>query len=198
MMQELTKPSELVVEGDIKQLGKRIVEGLLFSSSEPVSLRKFKDILHSLHPFTMQDIKELIELLKEEYEEQRRAFQVEEIAQGYLLRTRAEYNAYIQQLIKQSRPERLSHAALEVLAIIAYKQPITRPQIDQIRGVDSSGIIHTLIDRQLIEPAGKLEVPGRPTLYTVTHRFLSHFGLKNCSDLPGLNPKSTTLFENEP
>ena len=184
MTQETTETPEQVVEHENKELAKRIIEGLLFSASEPVSLRKLKEILSTLHPFSHSDVKELIHLLKEEYVEQNRAFQIEEIAKGYVLRTCEEYNHYIQLLLKHSRPDRLSHAALEVLAIISYKQPITRPQIDQIRGVDSSGIIHTLLDRQLIEPCGKLEVPGRPTLYSVTLHFLQHFGLKDRSDLP--------------
>lgn len=184
MTQETMETPEQVVENETKELAKRIIEGLLFSSSEPVSLRKLKDILNTLHPFSAADVKELINQLKEDYADQNRAFQIEEIAKGYLLRTCEEYTPYIQLLLKHSRPDRLSHAALEVLAIIAYKQPITRPQIDAVRGVDSSGIVHTLLDRQLIEPCGKLEVPGRPTLYSVTTHFLQHFGLKDRKDLP--------------
>lgn len=184
MTQETMETPEQVVENETKELAKRIIEGLLFSSSEPVSLRKLKEILTTLHPFSSAEVKELIDQLTEEYAEQNRAFQIEEIAKGYLLRTCEEYTPYIQLLLKHSRPDRLSHAALEVLAIIAYKQPITRPQIDAIRGVDSSGIVHTLLDRQLIEPSGKLEVPGRPTLYSVTNHFLQHFGLKDQKDLP--------------
>lgn len=184
MTLETMETPEQVVEKETKELAKRIIEGLLFSSSEPVSLRKLKDILNTLHPFSSTDVKDLINLLKEDYADQNRAFQIEEIAKGYLLRTCEEYTPYIQLLLKHSRPDRLSHAALEVLAIIAYKQPITRPQIDTVRGVDSSGIVHTLLDRQLIEPSGKLEVPGRPTLYSVTTHFLQHFGLKDHKDLP--------------
>jgi len=184
MTQETMETPEEVVENETKLLATRVIESLLFSSSEPVTLRKLKDILQTLHPFSVTDVKELVQALKEEYTEQNRAFQIEEIAKGYLLRTCADYYPYIQMLLKQSRPDKLSHAALEVLAIIAYRQPITRPQIDEVRGVDSSGIVHTLLDRQLIEPSGKLEVPGRPTLYSVTSHFLKHFGLKDNKDLP--------------
>lgn len=185
MMQETTvETPEEVVEAETNEFAKRVIESLLFSSSEPVSLRKLKDILQSIYPYSSSQVKELVQTLSEEYAAQNRAFQIEEIAKGFLLRTCADYHPYIQMLLKHSRPDKLSHAALEVLAIIAYRQPITRPQIDEIRGVDSSGIVHTLLDRQLIEQCGKLEVPGRPTLYTVTSHFLQHFGLKDRHELP--------------
>lgn len=162
----------------------RIIESLLFSSSEPIPLRKLKDLLDPLYPFTTEEVRELVATLAKEYAEQHRAFQLEEISKGFLLRTRPEFGSYIQQLVKSSRPEKLSHAALEVLAIIVYRQPITRPQIDELRGVDSSGIVSSLLERELIEQAGKLEVAGRPTLYAVTTHFLKHFGLKDHKDLP--------------
>lgn len=184
MNQQLMETTEEVVTIETKKQASRVIEGVLFSSSEPVSLRKLTNVLSSLHPFSSSEVKELIDELKQEYDEQNRAFQIEEIGRGYIMRTCETFSPYIQQLLKQTRPDRLSHAALEVLAIIAYRQPITRPQIDEIRGVDSSGIIHTLIERQLIESAGKLEVPGRPTLYTVSNHFLQHFGLKDRKDLP--------------
>ncbi len=183
-MQEVMEAPEKVIEEETKRYATRVIEALLFSSSEPVTLRKLKDTLSSLHPFSNEEIKELINHLKQEYVDQHRAFQIEEIAKGYVLRSCEEFSPYIRHLLKHTRPDRLSHAALEVLSIIAYRQPITRPQIDDIRGVDSSGIIHTLIERQLIEACGKLEVPGRPTLYSVSNRFLQHFGLKDRKDLP--------------
>lgn len=184
MMEEMMKAPEKIVEEETQKYATRVIEALLFSSSEPVTLRKLKDTLSPLHPFTTDEVKTFINLLKEEYTEQNRAFQIVEIAKGYLLRSCEEFSPYIQHLLKYSRPDRLSHAALEVLSIIAYKQPITRPQIDDIRGVDSSGIVHTLLERQLIEAYGKLEVPGRPTLYSVSNQFLQHFGLKDRKDLP--------------
>lgn len=183
-MEEMMKAPEKIVEEETQKYATRVIEALLFSSSEPVTLRKLKDTLSPLHPFTTDEVKTFINLLKEEYTEQNRAFQIVEIAKGYLLRSCEEFSPYIQHLLKYSRPDRLSHAALEVLSIIAYKQPITRPQIDDIRGVDSSGIVHTLLERQLIEAYGKLEVPGRPTLYSVSNQFLQHFGLKDRKDLP--------------
>ena len=163
---------------------KRMIEGVLFVSNEPVSLRKMQEVLESTHPLELNEVRQLIEELKNEYIQQNRAFRLEEIANGYLLRTCEDLNATIEMLLKSSRNEKLSHSAAEVLAIIAYRQPITRPQIEEIRGVDSSGSVYTLIERQLIEPVGKLEVPGRPTLFGVTNRFLQHFGLRDVSDLP--------------
>ena len=112
---------------------------------------------------------------------------MEETVSGYILRTCEEYSTYIELLFRNKRGDKLSQASAEVLAIIAYKQPITRPQIDALRGVDSSGIIQNLIDRQLIEPTGKLDAPGRPTVYSITQHFLTHFGLRNLSELPSLN-----------
>lgn len=179
MTHKITGVPEEVVEAETHAFAKRIIESLLFSSNEPVPLRKLKEILQTVYPYSTEQVKELIYALREDYAEQNRAFQVEEIAKGYLLRTCADYHPYIHRLLKHTRPDKLSQAALEVLAIIAYRQPITRPQIDEIRGVDSSGIIHTLLDRLLIEQSGKLEVPGRPTLYCVTSHFLQHFGLKD-------------------
>jgi segregation and condensation protein B len=170
---------------------KQILEGLLFSSSEPLSLHTLKAILEpicSLDTDTKIEklILDAIGELQENYQKDQRAFQIEEIAKGYILRTRKELAPYIQALFKGRRSERLSQAALEVLAIIAYKQPITRPEIDTLRGVDSSGVIAALQERELIEGVGKLEVPGRPTLYGVTSHFLKHFGWKNLEELPVL------------
>jgi len=163
---------------------KRIIEGILFVANEPISLRKMRDVLASAHSLELEEVRQLVDELKTEYIQQNRAFRLEEIANGYLLRTCEDLKATMELLLKSSRTEKLSHSAAEVLAIIAYRQPITRPQIEEIRGVDSSGSVYTLIERQLIEPVGKLEVPGRPTLFGVTNRFLQHFGLRDVTDLP--------------
>ncbi|MFQ5729056.1 MAG: SMC-Scp complex subunit ScpB [Waddliaceae bacterium] len=172
---------------EIYRQAKRIIEGILFCSNEPISLRRMKNALEAFHPLGKDEVLRLVKELGEEYETQDRAFRLEEIAKGYLLRTSEEINPYILSLIKNTRPERLSHAAAEVLAIVAFRQPITRPQIDEIRGVDCSGIIYSLLERQLIEPVGKMEVPGRPTLFGVTNNFLKHFGLKDLKDLPKIS-----------
>jgi segregation and condensation protein B len=164
--------------------GKRILEALLFASPSPLPFQKIREILETFYPFKAKGVLALIEDLKKEYAVQNRAFRLEEIAEGYLLRTSEQFHPYLQQLFQTKRKEKLSPAGLEALAIIAYKQPVTRLQIDAFRGVDSSGIVQALLDRQLIEAAGKLEVPGRPTLYKTTDEFLKHFGLKDLSELP--------------
>lgn len=111
-------------------------------------------------------------------------YRLEEIAQGFLLRTSEEFGPYLNLLYRNKRIEKLSQAAAEVLAIIAYRQPVTRPQIDSIRGVDSTGVLQALLERQLVEPLGKLEAPGRPMLFGITKDFLKHFGLRDLQELP--------------
>jgi segregation and condensation protein B len=162
---------------------KRVIEALLFASHEPVPLTKIREITDTILPVRPRRLRQLVDELKQEYLAQQRAFKLEEIAQGYVLRTYEEYAPYLELLYRQKRGEKLSQASTEVLAIIAYRQPITRPQIDAIRGVDSSGTVMQLLERQLIEPVGKLEAPGRPTLYSTTKEFLKHFGLKDLSEL---------------
>lgn len=197
MTKELTflENEEIILEDDIhtsdltqidhhlRQHVKRVVEALLFASPEPILLSKIREITDTILPLRPRQLREILNELKQEYLTQQRAFQLEEIAQGYVLRTHEEYAPYLELLHRQKRGEKLSHASTEVLAIIAYRQPITRPQIDAIRGVDSSGTVMQLLERQLIEPIGKLEAPGRPNLYGTTKEFLKHFGLKDLSEL---------------
>lgn len=166
---------------------KRIIEALLFASSEPLTLVKLREIIEVSCPIKPRVLRELISELQQEYISQQRAFRLEEIAQGFLLRTCEEYASYIDLLHRNKRAEKLSPASAEVLAIIAYKNPITRTQIESIRGVDSSGIMQNLIERQLIEAVGRLEAPGRPTLYSTTKDFLKHFGLRDLHDLPEIS-----------
>lgn len=172
-----------ITESKARLKAKRIIEALLFSSSEPISFNKLREILESIYDFKPRMLREILDELQSDYITQNRAYRLEEIAQGFLLRTCEEFGSYINLLYRNKRTEKLSHAAAEVLAIIAYRQPITRPQIDAIRGVDSSGVIQVLLERQLIEPTGRLEAPGRPTLYGITKDFLKHFGLKDLTEL---------------
>jgi segregation and condensation protein B len=165
---------------------KQVIEALIFASHEPLPLNKIREIIDTIQPMPLKEIRTLLQTLKIEYDVQQRAFRLDEIAQGFVLRTREEYSRFIELLGKQARPEKLSPAASEVLAIIAYRQPITRGQIEAIRGVDSSGVISNLLERQLIHPTGKLEAPGRPTLYGITQTFLKYFGLKDIKELPKL------------
>lgn len=164
---------------------KRIVEALLFASNDPLSFVKIREITDAFYPIRPRILRQIIEELQQDYLSQQRAFRLEEIAQGFILRSCEEYSPYIDLLYRNKRTEKLTHASAEVLAIIAYKQPITKPQIEAIRGVDSTGIVQNLLERQLIESVGKLEAPGRPTLYGITKDFLKHFGLKDIRDLTG-------------
>lgn len=162
---------------------KRTIEALLFSSNEPLPFTKIREITDTIYPFSPKELNAIIQELQYEYQLQQRAFRLEEIAQGFCLRTCEEHFPYIELLGRNKRTEKLSHAATEVLAIIAYKQPITRTQIEAIRGVDSSGTLANLLERQLIQPVGKLEAAGRPTLYGITQEFLKHYGLRDVKEL---------------
>ena len=163
---------------------KGILEALLFASSDPLPLHKMREVTDAYKAVKPALLKQILKELGHDYLTQQRAFRLEEIAEGYLIRTHQVYSPYIELLYRSKRAEKLTQAAAEVLAIIIYKQPVTRPQIDAIRGVDSSGTLQNLMERELIEPVGKLEAPGRPTLYGIAQGFLKHFGLKNLKDLP--------------
>lgn len=165
---------------------KQVIEALLFSSSDPLPLGKIREITSTITPLTNEVMRELLSELQRDYMIQQSSFKLEEIAQGYLLRTHEEFASFIDQLHGQKRGEKISHASTEVLAIIAYRQPVTRPQIEAIRGVDSSGCVAQLVERNLVEAVGKLEVPGRPTLYGTTKEFLKLFGLKDIKELPSI------------
>jgi segregation and condensation protein B len=161
---------------------RRIIEALILSSTEPISAIKLAEII----PYCKAgQAKDLVNELNTEYAEQDRAFEIWEIAGGYQIRTRAEFSGYLQKLQKE-RALRLSQAALETLAIIAYRQPATRAEIEEVRGVDAGATVKSLLDRQLIRIAGQREVPGRPMLYGTTRRFLEVFGLENLKNLPTL------------
>lgn len=168
---------------------KRIVEALLFASGEPVPLQKIREIVESTHPISTKELKILIEMMQAEYKDQQRAFCLEVIADGYVLRTEPTYSPYVKMLFSNRRKERLSQASLETLAIIAYKQPVTKAQIELIRGVDCSGVLSHLQERALIEITDRLEAPGRPALFGTTKEFLKHFGLRTLADLPPHAPE---------
>jgi segregation and condensation protein B len=173
----------IAIDQHLQQHIKKVIEALLFTSSDPIPLPKIREITDTICPLRPRQLRQMIEELQQEYIATQRAFKLEEIAQGYVLRTHVEYASYLELFYRQRRGEKLSYASTEVLAIIAYRQPITRPQIDAIRGVDSSGTVAQLLERNLIEPVGKLEAPGRPMLYGTTKEFLKHFGLKDLSEL---------------
>lgn len=162
---------------------KRIIEALLFATGDALSLEKIRDVIHTSYPVRCKEIQQLIEQLASEYRLQKRAFQIDSIAGGYLLRTDPDMRPYIEQLFQDRRGEKLSQAAAEVLAIIAYRGPITRREIEKLRGVDCSGTMASLTERGLIEGVGRKEAPGRPVQYGVTQQFLQHFGISSTGEL---------------
>ena len=160
---------------------KRIIEALLFASDVPLSIDRILKILENIKE---NDVINAINELNSEYENSGRSFRVCKIGGGYQLVTEPEFSKYIKSLFKSRARSRLSHAALEVLSIIAFKQPISRPEIDHIRGVSSDGVIRTLLERNLLTIAGRSDSVGRALLYRTTAEFLRHFGINDISDLP--------------
>ncbi len=161
---------------------KKIVEALIMASPEPVSAAALAGLVPHLKP---AGVKELVGELNAEYESGGRAFEIWEVAGGYQVRTRPEFSGWLRQLQKV-RPLRLSRAALETLAVVAYKQPVTRAEVEHVRGVEAGPVLRSLLDRRLVRIAGHREVPGRPMLYATSRRFLEVFGLGDLKDLPTL------------
>lgn len=156
-----------------------IIEALIFASEVPLTLDKIREILK----LPKGEIQSLLNDLVSEYNSTPRGFYVRKVANGYQFRTRSEYSIWIQRL-KKVRVLRMSQPMMETLAMVAYKQPITRVEIEHIRGVDSEGIIKSLLDKNLITILGRKDVPGRPFLFGTTSKFLEVFGLESLKDLP--------------
>ena len=159
---------------------KNIIESLLFVADGPLALDKIKEVLE------LDDrklIREALQELQADYESRTGAFVLREVAGGYQFRSRPEYVPWIKKLI-QPKPSRLSKAALETLAIIAYKQPVIRSDVEHLRGVDCGGVLRMLLERNLVRVLGRKEIPGRPIIYATTKQFLEVFDLKNLKDLP--------------
>jgi len=162
---------------------KAVLESLLFASGEPVSLARLAAVLE---PVTKEAIRKALADLKADFHREGRGVMLEEVAGGYQLRTPREHALYVRKLLA-ARPPRLSRPMMETLAIIAYRQPITRPEIEQLRGVDSGAVLETLTERRLVKIAGRKEAPGRPLMYATTAEFLQTFGLKDLDSLPDLS-----------
>ena len=162
---------------------KYAIEGILFAAGEPVKAARLAVVLDK----NVDEIEAAAKALKEEYDRDRRGFNIIEIAEGYQICSRPEYYTYIREILGEQRNQPLSNAAMEALAIIAYKQPVTRAMIEKVRGVNSDGCVNRLYERGLIEEAGRLDAPGRPILYRTTDTFLRCFGLRTPRDLPPIN-----------
>ena len=172
---------------------RKIIEALLFASPEPLTQSKVNGIFNPDTP----NLKEVVLKLNEQYVHDDHAFEINEVAGGYQLVSRQEYEHFIRKMLSKSGRISLSSAALDSLAIIAYKQPIGRYEVEAIRGVDSSGVLKTLLNRNLIKIKGRDSGPGRPLLYQTTNKFLEHFGLNRLSDMPKLK-EITELMEADP
>lgn len=161
---------------------RRVAEALILGAPEPLTVARLAELIPRCKP---AEARELVQELNAEYAEQGRAFDIWEVAGGYQLRTLPEFASYVQQCFN-TRPLRLSPAALETLAIVAYRQPVTRAEVEHIRGVDVGAVLRGLLERKLVRIAGHREVPGRPMLYATARRFLEVFGLGRLEELPTL------------
>ncbi|MDE0964473.1 MAG: SMC-Scp complex subunit ScpB [Candidatus Latescibacteria bacterium] len=158
-----------------------IIEALLITASEPVTPGRLTNLLSG---YNGRDIREAVDALNAQYEDAGHGILVVEIAGGYQLASRQEYGPWLRKYHKTSNQVRLSQAGLEALAIVAFKQPVTRIEIDSIRGVNSGGVLHTLLEVNMVRIVGRSEGIGKPMLFGTTREFLVHFGLKGLSELP--------------
>lgn len=175
----------------------RVIEALLFSAPKPLSAKEIVDLMRRAAEaanFSSNDfgsvresqVSAALEQLKLEYVQQQRAFQLVEKAEGWQLGSDPAYAEWVRELYPEPKPARLTAPALETLAIIAYRQPITRPDVEAVRGVTIDGVLQNLMERGLVKISGRAEVPGRPLLYETTQLFLDHFGLRNLEELPNV------------
>ena len=180
----------------------RVIEALLFSAQKPLSIRELTAAIKGagaedeLSPnefarVTKAEIAAALEQLKIEYVQEQRAFQIIEKAEGWQLVTDPAFACWVRQLFPAPKPARLTAPALETLAIIAYRQPITRADVEAVRGVTIDGVLQTLMERGLVKISGRAEVPGRPLLYETTQFFLDHFGLRTLDELPNVEELRT-------
>jgi segregation and condensation protein B len=161
---------------------KAIIEALIFVSESPVSLDSIREVLGDI---PKKELQRLLGEMTEEYQAASRGFNLIEVGGGYQFRTRTEYAEWVKKL-KKIKPFSLSQPSLETLAIVAYKQPVLRTEVEKIRGVDSGGVLRTLLEKKLIKILGKKDVPGKPLVYGTSKHFLEMFGLKDLSGLPTL------------
>ena len=160
-----------------------IIEALIFASEAPLPIAKIREIIPALSP---KQITMVIEYLNEQYRQGGRSYEIREIAGGYQMFTLPEFAAFIDKLYQEKQQSRLTQKSLETLAIVAYKQPVTRHEIEEIRGVNVDGVMKTLLSRSMVTISGRAQATGSPFLYKTTKKFLDYFGLKSLEDLPKL------------
>ena len=163
---------------------KSIIEAVIFAANEPVSVDQLARLLDELDSDT---VAQLIYELQKEYDSTGRSFQIVEISNGFQICTRDQYAEWIRRFYTTELSSRLTVSALEALAIIAYKQPVTRAEVEEVRGVNSDSVIRTLMERNLVKVIGRKQAPGRPMIHGTTTDFLMHFGLKDLSELPSVD-----------
>ena len=168
---------------------KPIIEALIFASPDPLALKALLRLLDGEPP---EDVERALDALQADYDE-RGGLQMVQVAGGYQICTRPEFHEWVRRLFHEHTKQRLSVQALETLAVIAYKQPITGPEIAEIRGVNTSGVVGTLLERQLVKVVGRRQVVGRPFIYATTREFLNRFGLSDLSDLPKVEEMAEAL-----
>jgi segregation and condensation protein B len=160
-----------------------VLEALLFVSPEPVSVTRLATAVGNV---SKVEVEQALLRLEQDLSQEGRGIQLVKLAGGYRLVTKAEYAPWLKRMDKAKAAQKLSRSALESLAIIAYKQPLVRAEIEEIRGVETSGVLRTLLERKLVRIVGRKEVPGRPIMYGTTKFFLEHFGLQDITQLPPL------------
>ncbi len=168
---------------------KQLLEALLFATNAPLSLKKLQHLVSEFCECETKQIKEELEVLALSYDQEGRAFELIQLAGGYIVQTRPDYASVLEKLYP-SRPIKLSNSSLETLSIIAYKQPLPKAEIEEVRGVDCSYPLSQLLERGLINNQKKLDAPGQPSLYETTPAFLEYFGLKNLKELPQVSEEA--------
>jgi segregation and condensation protein B len=184
------EPVTVVRAGVVSDELKAIIEALVYASPDPITPKTLFKVLES-EP--REDVQAAFDALRRDYAEGRGGLQLVEIAGGYQIVTRAELSEWVRRLFHERKSQKLSVAALETLAVIAYKQPITAPEITEIRGVNTAGVVGTLLERRLVKIAGRKQVVGRPFLYATTREFLIRFGLRDLNDLPKMEDMADVL-----
>lgn len=170
---------------ELKQ-AESIIEGVLFAAGDAVDAEKLSDILD----IDMKSTRALVTALADKYDREKRGIQIIKLEDSFQMCTRREYQDYISKLVEPRRSQSLSNAAMEVLAIVAYKQPVTRAVIEQIRGVSCDTLVNKLLEKNFIEEVGRLDTPGRPMLFGTTEEFLRCFGIESIAELPDFDERS--------
>jgi len=185
---------EIINSTEKKEDFEPIIEALLFAADAPLSSQKISLLVENVAP---HQVEEIINQLNQKYEEENRSFSIRQVAGGYQMYTLPNFKPWIEKLFAASRSQRLSPAALEALAIIAYKQPVVKSEVEHIRGVDSGWVIKGLLEKNLITIVGRKKCLGRPLLYSTTAEFLNYFGLSSLDELPKIEELEELLKQKE-